>query len=623
MSRNNRKRFGVLVLSLATLASCSTTKIKYPNDYNDDLFAKVVDFVKDNNLDEVVQNNKEQYYKTVLTGDALYREAVNQLLLAVSKKAAVGTDGKNKNVAQIMFDADSKTGIYGNENAVKKENFSNLEARAKQSLETTARGGSYTTDNLFKEDKFILSLRENFTLGNGKTEQKTGNEIMVTPFMSYDDIYKNSTSDFYNYYLHHSLYQDMQVNYLTAEYIYQKAYSSIVNSLAIRVQIVALADRSDNGAVGSASKVVNAYVKDYVKGEKAGQDKDFSVISRIWKGLTVKTIANTDPDFAGALSFTNDGSSYHFTWTAGVTNDAKNYLINLFDRYGVTLKEYGSVEFADTSVIIRAEEEKWMIKNNLIDEENTADDNCTLAGKVIKDQEKVIEGLNAGNLNAVDTSLESTYTGSYTYDVGTGFRKAYDGIAINNLITDGIQTKSGLTSLPDTLKNRVFSTDISTDKTTVQEMKNQVDQKTDGITVFEKDGFRYVTNPGSISTEDNNGNIVFYDASSKTYYLTRILDVVSSTDLNKGVEDSSMYTVEQKELLARQVAYSLAPTGDYKTNASVYWLRRIDIKYSDDDFLEYMKSNYKDLFKTESTVDKEEKIKLTEDDFKDVLDSLS
>ena len=84
-----------------------------------------------------------------------------------------------------------------------------------------------------------------------------------------------------------------------------------------------------------------------------------------------------------------------------------------------------------------------------------------------------------------------------------------------------------------------------------------------------------------------------------------------------------MYTVEQKELLARQVAYSLAPTGDYKTNASVYWLRRIDIKYSDDDFLEYMKSNYKDLFKTESTVDKEEKIKLTEDDFKDVLDSLS
>ncbi len=623
MSRNNRKRFGVLVLSLATLASCSTTKIKYPNDYNDDLFAKVVDFVKDNNLDEVVQNNKEQYYKTVLTGDALYREVVNQLLLAVSKKAAVGTDGKNKNVAQIMFDADSKTGIYGNENAVKKENFSNLEARAKQSLETTARGGSYTTDNLFKEDKFILSLRENFTLGNGKTEQKTGNEIMVTPFMSYDDIYKNSTSDFYNYYLHHSLYQDMQVNYLTAEYIYQKAYSSIVNSLARRVQIVALADRSDNGAVGSASKVVNAYVKDYVKGEKAGQDKDFSVISRIWKGLTVKTIASTDPDFAGALSFTNDGSSYHFTWAAGVTNDAKNYLINLFDRYGVTLKEDGSVEFADTSVIIRAEEEKWMIKNNLIDEENTADDNCTLAGKVIKDQEKVIEGLNAGNLNAVDTSLESTYTGSYTYDVGTGFRKAYDDIAINNLITDGIQTKSGLTSLPDTLKNRVFSTDISTDKTTVQEMKNQVDQKTDGITVFEKDGFRYVTNPGSISTEDNNGNIVFYDASSKTYYLTRILDVVSSTDLNKGVEDSSMYTVEQKELLARQVAYSLAPTGDYKTNASVYWLRRIDIKYSDDDFLEYMKSNYKDLFKTESTVDKEEKIKLTEDDFKDVLDSLS
>lgn len=623
MSRNNQKRFGILALSLATLASCSTTKIKYPDDYNDDLFANVVSFVKDNHVDDVVQNNKEQYYKTVLTGDALYREVVNQLLLAVSKKAAVDSEGKSKNVAQIMFDADQKTGIYGNENAVKKDGFSNLEARAKQSLETTARGGSYTTDNLFKEDKFVLSLRENFTLGNGTTEQKVGNEIMVTPFMSYDDIYKNSTSDFYNYYLHHSLYQDMQVNYLTAEYIYQKAYSSIVNSVARRVQIVALADRSDNGAIGSASKVVNAYVRDYVKGDKAGKDKDFSVISRIWKGLTVKTIANTDPDFAGSLNFTNDGTNYHFTWAEDASEDAKNYLVNLFARYGVTLKADGSVAFEDTSVIIRPDEEKWMIENNLIDQENTADDNCTLAGKVVKDQEKVIEGLNAGNLNAVDTSLESTYTGSYTYDVGTGFRKAYDDIAINNLITDGIQTKSGLTSLPDTLKDRVFSTDIATDKTTVEAMKTNVDEKTDGVTLFEKDGFRYVTNPGSISTEDDNGNIVFYDASSKTYYLTRILDVVSSTDLNKGVEDSSMYTVDQKELLARQVAYALAPTGDYKTNASVYWLRRIDMKYSDDDFLEYMKSNYKDLFKTESTVDKEAKISLSTEDFKDVLDSLN
>lgn len=617
MSRNN-KRFGILLLSLTTLASCSTTKIRYPEDYNEDLFDNVVKFVQDNNAGNVVQNNKEQYYKTVLTGDSLYREVVNQLLLAVSKKA--GTDGKN--VAQLVFDADSKTGIYGNDSAIKTGEFSNLETRAKESLETTARSGSYTTDNLFKEDKFVLSLRENFTLGNPSAQEVKGNEIMVTPYMTYDNIYKNSTSDFYDYYLHHSLYQDMQINYLTAEYIYQKAYSSIVNSLARRVQVIALADRSDAGAVGSASKVLNAYIKDYVKGAKAGIDKDFSILSRIWKGLTVKTIASTDPKYDGSVEFVNSGSEYTFNWTAEADEDSKNYITNLFARYGVTLKADGKVEYDATSTIVRPEEEDWMIANNLIDRDNSADDNCTLAGKIVKDQEKVLEGLAAGNLNAVDTSLESTYTGSYTYDVGTGFRKAYDDIAINNLITDGLHTNSGLSSLPTDLKNRVFSTDIATDKTTVDEMKTKKDDMTDGVTVFENDGFRYITNPGSISTEDQTSNIIFYDSSSKTYYLTRVLDVVSSTDLTKGTDDSSMYTKEQKELLARQVAYALAPTGDYKTNASVYWLRRINMKYSDDDFLEYMKSNYKDLFKTESTVDSEAKISLTNDDFKDILDSL-
>lgn len=617
MSRNN-KRFGILLLSLTTLASCSTTKIRYPEDYNEDLFDNVVKFVQDNNAGNVVQNNKEQYYKTVLTGDSLYREVVNQLLLAVSKKA--GTDGKN--VAQLVFDADSKTGIYGNDSAIKTGEFSNLETRAKESLETTARSGSYTTDNLFKEDKFVLSLRENFTLGNPSAQEVKGNEIMVTPYMTYDNIYKNSTSDFYDYYLHHSLYQDMQINYLTAEYIYQKAYSSIVNSLARRVQVIALADRSDAGAVGSASKVLNAYIKDYVKGAKAGIDKDFSILSRIWKGLTVKTIASTDPKYDGSVEFVNSGSEYTFNWTAEADEDSKNYITNLFARYGVTLKADGKVEYDATSTIVRPEEEDWMIANNLIDRDNSADDNCTLAGKIVKDQEKVLEGLAAGNLNAVDTSLESTYTGSYTYDVGTGFRKAYDDIAINNLITDGLHTNSGLSSLPTNLKNRVFSTDIATDKTTVDEMKTKKDDMTDGVTVFENDGFRYITNPGSISTEDQTSNIIFYDSSSKTYYLTRVLDVVSSTDLTKGTDDSSMYTKEQKELLARQVAYALAPTGDYKTNASIYWLRRINMKYSDDDFLEYMKSNYKDLFKTESTVDSEAKISLTNDDFKDILDSL-
>ena len=68
----------------------------------------------------------------------------------------------------------------------------------------------------------------------------------------------------------------------------------------------------------------------------------------------------------------------------------------------------------------------------------------------------------------------------------------------------------------------------------------------------------------------------------------------------------------KKEQIAREVAYTMSTTGSYKTNSIVYWLSRTDIKYSDEDFLEYMKSNYKDVFKSDNPYASEDKIVLPE-----------
>jgi hypothetical protein len=123
-----------------------------------------------------------------------------------------------------------------------------------------------------------------------------------------------------------------------------------------------------------------------------------------------------------------------------------------------------------------------------------------------------------------------------------------------------------------------------------------------------KDGFRYVTKTGTLNGSDTD-NIIYYDSSSKTYYLVRILDVASSSSLSTTNTDS-MYSADQKAYFARQIAYAMSTTGTYKTDSAIYWLRRTKISYSDDAFLTYMKTNYKDLFKTTSSVDSEDKISI-------------
>jgi hypothetical protein len=589
MSRSNH-RFATSLLALAmlTLASCSTTKIKYPTDYNSTLYSDVDTFAADKAV-TVVENNKEQYYKNVLSTEGVYKEAVNQILLAIASEAHNydATTKTGTNVNAVSSDAITASSVLDSTTlptlSAKNENLQN---RAKLSMESTSRNGTYAKDNLFYENKFLTSLKENFTLGAGNADVTLNdlNGLLVTPFMTYDNIYgtdskNNDNITRYQYYFKNSLYEDMQINYLTSEYIYNKTYSAIGNSNARNVQVIALTDRSDEQAIGSAKKLLDAYVRDYIKGSGTvtnlvGTDKDFSVLSRLWKGISKDVI---------------DGVS---------TTDTD---ADLEKRYGLVNGTRNS-----TSVVLTDDEKAWLKTNGLIGDD-VRQNNYTLAGKVTKDQDTLDKGI--ADLNKADTTLESTYTGSYTYDIATGVRKAIDDIATKSLVTKGVYLKSdGLSSLPTALKERVFSLDMTTSADDITYMKANPDTSKDSITVYEKDGFRYVTKTGTLNGSDTD-NIIYYDSSSKTYYLVRILDVASSSSLSTTNTDS-MYSADQKAYFARQIAYAMSTTGTYKTDSAIYWLRRTKISYSDDAFLTYMKTNYKDLFKTTSSVDSEDKISI-------------
>lgn len=581
MSRNKHV-IGLAALAMMFLAGCSDYHVKYPTDYTDTLFNGVEDF-SNQNKSNIVENNKENYYESVISTDTIYKNAVTQTLLAISTKAHEG-----KNVNSIMTDSDVYESVYAmaDSDIESGKNKSNLKARAKDDMMSSARSGSYSDDNLYYESRFIRSLKEDFTLGdNDATPYKDG--VLVTPFMEYGDVYdENSTQ--YDYYFKNSLYESYQLNYLTSEYIYNKAYSSIGATNARNVQVIALTERDDK--TGNAKKLINAYVRDYIKGTGTdttlvGTDPDFSVLEKLWKGITEKDVVNEISDDADTQA-------------------------DLKERYA--------------SVLLTDKERTWLIDNGVIITSDGTDTGSvtsigSLTGKVMDEAEKVYDGLE--NLNKMDSSLLSTYTGSGTYNVETGVRKAIDEIATKSLVTRGIYLKSdGLSSLPTTLKDRVFDNSMVTSKSALETMKKEenYDKTTeDSLTTFEKDGMRYVVNPTAMGENDN---IVYYDASSKTYYIVRILDVVSASSLSTSNE-SSMYTTAQKELLARKVAYTMSTTSTYQTDASVYWLRRTNINYYDEGFLDYMKSNYKDLFKTESSYDDEDKIDISDVDFKKIFEN--
>lgn len=541
MSKSKKlKSLGLLAVSIFALVGCDDDEIKLPTNYKDTLFEEVSN-IENNN---VVENDWKHYYNSVTSSSTIYEKAMNEILLKIASIAHEYSNGSGKDVSTIVKDNNVKS-VADNYASVANLTDSNLVSRSKDSMESSARGGTYNKDNLFYESKYVKSLKKDYYyLDNIDATKADSTGKLVTPDMEYSDIFSSSID--YSKYMEEELYDDMEINYLTAEYIYTQSRASIGNSNARKVQIVALTDRSDEP--GSAKKLLNAYINDYVFGDK--KDDDFLTLSRLWKGIT--------SDVAAA---TADG------------------------RYG-------------NGVVLSADEESWLRTNDILPDNKDNDDiaSGTLAGKVLSDKKKLEAGKD--DFNRLDTTLESSYTGSYTYDIETGIRKAIDEIATKDLVTDGIYlSSSGISSIPSDLSSRIFSLKLTTDKEDIDWMKANPGKKKD-ITLYGKDGYRYLTIADTLT--GSNDDIIYYDADSKTYYLTRILDVVSTSALSNNTTDTIYDTAEKKEQISREVAYAMSTTGSYKTNSIVYWLSRTKITYSDDDFLDYVKSTYKDVFKKDN-----------------------
>ncbi len=607
---NKKRKFASVLaaLSLFALVGCDTDEIKYPSNYTDKIYNN--DFDKDAQDPKTAQDTLKQYYQSLTNDDAIYEKTVKKLLTILSDNVHNFDSSSQTGTStySVLNDTLTKKSVADSytADAYKVSGEDNLLTRAKDTMVSTARSGSYKKDNLWDERSYAKYLEQNYyylsddyALSKDKSALKNS---IVTPTMEFDDVYSKVNEKAYTKYMTSELYDDQKINYLTAEYILDKTPASIGNANARKVQVISIADRSDEP--GDAKQILDKYVEDYIIDPKEGcKDDDFSVLSKLWKGITVSSLAEIlDNDIV-----INDDFTYSFD--TEVDDDRKTEIKAFYSRYLVTLKDDGTIEVASQSPVLNQKQTEWL-------KDVTGDCKSTLTGKILDDKKKIDDGLD--NWHKLDTSLESTYTGSYTYDLEKGYRNAIDEIATRDLITDGVYLKSsGISALPSGLTDRIFSTRVTSSKEKIDAMKadglqNGLTKNKQDLTVYAKDGYRYMTVSDTLST-DSTSSILYYDASSKTYYITRILDVVDTNAVTSG--DTIYDTDAKMNQIKAEVAYAMSTTGSYKTDSAVYWLSRIDFTYSDEDFLEYIKSNYKDVFKTENPYSSEAKFDLTKGSF--------
>ena len=346
-------------------------------------------------------------------------------------------------------------------------------------------------------------------------------------------------------------------------------------------------DRIDDTHTINYTNAINKYLKyDY-----SDYQNKISIPDIYRQGLTAKYIYDNSYSSIGNTNARNvvvvklkDSEEHPGSASSFINKFFNEYL----DEQAPSLaKNYDIYDLARMykGVDISTEEADWITSNNLF----------TMADKIDEDYKKVKDNLT--NPQSKYADLESSFTNNYTYTIEHGYELKKSALLVNDIVTDGLYLKTnGLSELPDTVKNRVFSTDIPT--TLFPTEDNDSSSKTYSNTNFKYLNGRWYVKPVTSEASNKSSSIVTFDSSSSTYYLVEIKDFVSSYALAKRDSDSQEEK-NRKMDLALDVAYEMASADNYKKDAIVHYLRNSNIVFSDPDFYDYIKNNYPKVFEDE------------------------
>lgn len=550
MQRNKIKNILVLVLSTSAmlLAGCDKVEAKLPTNNS---ILNITD--SSGNAVDVYNNTEKEIYDALISsGDTNSEKVLNNVLYIYSQSIygpffgddglrAVARSGDNAKIDAFI----DKYFVY---QVTKKDDGSiDYEAsrvrvntlyeeflyRINESFYGYVKDSSYQDRNEFFEEKFYKAQVKNYyKLGDDYND--FGVLIDGSKRLDEDDInqqelllaeYFKDIFATYENYIEINLLPDIYRKELTAQYLMDENYSSTIRNVAARkVDYITLPADSNNNVY----RLIEAYDTEVIK-KGLDNEYDLTFLDRLYKGA--EAFNGEEEEMAEKIYKAANWTKLSLT----VGNDVFEYLKE--SQFGDICEKY----------------------------------------KVIADAS-----------NRYDPNFETqwnSFTSSGTYAKETGFMIQSRELVAKNNTTNGWFTPGGLSSLPESLRNRIFKTQVAN-----QVVSNVTTYKNAYVEKPNANGNYYLI-PKDPLTSDPHKYIV---KDGSNYTIVQVKEAVKSSAFNSDNDD--YYGAEKAYRVARKIAYSLASSDTWVKAAKNYYVEKMAIIYHDEYVLDYFKTTFPDLF---------------------------
>ena len=456
--------------------------------------------------------------------------------------------------------------------------WDSIEDRIAREFYNNINSDSYKYRGYFSEKKYLQGLIaemkkvrsvEDATSANELTD--FGDQKIITP--EYDEeqvfdakyIHRNNYQSNWKYseteskdttvrFVEDEIIPQIYRSLLVEQYLLDESYNNLGRSSARKVNVISISDNANNDKM--ADYLMKYFVRDVIGGGKvtAGEDDIHYVDDKDFKAVSSAVV--------------------------GVTAAAQTYISAVNSLYP------GAFVPAQIKAVDN------ILGTGAIDYYEGTD-----FGDMMENFKKITL-----NPNTTDESVESDYTGSYTYPISVGYQIKTNELQTKNYFTDGwfISTNS-VADLPDSIKTRLFNIGVSTVLDN-NETKDRFDTTTYTVPEGEsklvaKINGKYYLKVANKQTGANPRDDILFKEGGK-YYVVQIEEAVSGSKLAEGSEvyENDASNRDRKDDIINEVARVVSNNDTYKTLSTKHWLEKAAIKYHDTKVYDYFKENYPDLF---------------------------
>ena len=267
----------LLVLSCLSmglvLTGCSSDVEAQPKNID----SPIVDFV-DKDTD-YFRNTIETIYNDLVDGGTTNTNIFDELVTRIAETEVIGSFTDEAKITEICQDM----------------------------ILDTVKGGSYSTNRLFDEEKYVNSLRSSYpTISFADSTGKTNyNKLyLIGPEDTFEDVFKAD----YTEYIEKQLKPEVLKKLLTAKYLCENSISSLSRASARDVQYIKLENFKNKA--GEVNKLILDWLGNYIA-QPTGEI-DLDELQAIYKGVEQDTEGLTGDELTRAERI-NDYISRYYT----------------------------------------------------------------------------------------------------------------------------------------------------------------------------------------------------------------------------------------------------------------------------------------------------------------------